>query len=152
MAYSGAVVGPLTRIDDEALNPLGTRRIEQDGKEYIYLQGAASVVATDWVTYDEAFLAARLAAAAVGPVAVALAAVVANKFGWFQIAGAVSANSVDDNADNGKVFATASGGRTDDTAVAGDQVINAIYRSVAASNVATVQLSYPFIGVTDTDS
>lgn len=147
MAYPGAVVGALTDIHDEAKNPLGTRRVEPDGKEYIYLQGIDSTVATDWVTYDEAFVTTRLGASAVGPCAVAMAAVVASKFGWYQDVGAAQANSVDANADNGKVFATATAGRTDDTSVAGDQIVGAIYRSVAASNVATVQLNRPFIGV-----
>lgn len=141
-----ASVGKLTDIHDAAQNPLGTIQVI-DGKEYIYLQGVASTVATDFVTYDEAFLTTRLAAGGVGPVAVALAAVVADKFGWYQIGGSAQGNVATAFADNARVYATATAGRVDDAAVLGDQVIGAIGRSAEASNVATIQLSRPFIGV-----
>ena len=154
MAYAGAVVSELTRVDDAALNPLGTRRIDPNGNEFVYLQGVADVIAGSWVSYDEAFLATGLdtdeAASLVGPVAVAQAAVVANKFGWFQIFGSCQAGS-GDVADNAKVYATGTVFICDDAAVVGAQVIGAVWRSADASNLATVQLSYPFVGFTDTD-
>lgn len=140
-----ASVGQLTDIHSSALNPLGTIQVI-GSKEYIYLKGVASTVATDWVTYDEAFATARSVAAAVGPVAVALAAVVADKYGWYQIGGSAQANA-GDVADNAKVFLTATAGRCDDASVAGDQVVGAIWRSEETSNVATVQLFRPQVGV-----
>ena len=155
MAYPGAVVGALTDVDDAAKNPLGTRRIEPNGNEHIYLQGVASVIAGSWVSYDEAFLTTGLdtdvAASLCGPVAVANAAVVANKFGWFQIYGSRSAGA-GDVADNAKVYATSTVFVCDDAAVVGSQVIGAVWRSEDAANLATVQLSYPFVGVVDTDA
>jgi hypothetical protein len=142
-----ASVGQLTDIDSEARNPLGT--IQRIGsKEYIYLQGVASTVAGDLVTYDEAFLTARSVASAVGPCAVALAAVVASKYGWYQIGGSATLNVSAAVADNAKLFLTATAGQVDDTSVAGDQVVGAIARSAAAgAGTITAQLFRPIVGV-----
>lgn len=77
--------------------------------EFIYLQGSASIVLGSLVTYDEVTFVATLGvAAARGPCAVALAAVVANNAGWFQIGGAAY---VADNgtAATGKPYAVAAG-------------------------------------------
>jgi hypothetical protein len=144
---SNATVGALTDIHSSALNPLGS--IKEDGtNRYIYLRGCASVVAADAVSYDEAFLATRLVASAVGGVAWALAAVVADKYGWFQISGTVTGNAAAAFADNGKVFATATPGVIDDAVVAGDQVVGAVGRSALSGSTATLQLiGTPVIGV-----
>lgn len=147
-----AAVGQLTDVDTVQRNPLGTIQEDSAGNAYIYLQGAASVVATDWVTYDENFLVSRMdsgtAATLLGPVAVALAAVVASRYGWFQIAGSAQANA-GDVADNARVYATSTAGRCDDAAVKGNQVLGAIWRGEETSNIATVQLARPWIGFND---
>jgi hypothetical protein len=147
-------VGALTDIHDSALNPLGTIQVI-DGKEYIYLQGSASIAATSAVSYDEAFLATLIdtdvAATLVGPVAVALAAVVANKYGWFQIGGSASIKS-GTVADNGKVYATSTAGQVDDAFVQSAQILGAVFRSADSGGVATVQLNRPWIGLHDSGS
>ncbi len=80
-------------VDTSAELPLGTiiRAVSPTyGQgEFIYLRGVASVVAGDCVTYDAAFLCVRAAASTSlpRPVAFALAAVVADRWGWFQIGG-----------------------------------------------------------------
>lgn len=80
-------------IDDSASVPVGTVIRANDPNfgagEFIYLQGVASVVAGDAITYDVNFVSVRAVAGNVlpRPVAFAMAAVVANKFGWFQIGG-----------------------------------------------------------------
>jgi len=142
-----ATVGQPTDIDSSALNPLGT--INQIGaNRYIYLRGCASVVAGDAVSYDEAFLCTRLVASAIGGVAWALAAVVADNYGWFQISGTVTGNAAAAFADNSKVFATATAGVIDDAVVAGDQVVGAVGRSALVGSTATLQLiGTPVIGV-----
>lgn len=126
-------------------HPLGTRAVDGDGNIYIYLQGVASTAAGDWVTFDEAHLTTRTAANAVGRVGIAMAAIVASSYGWYQIYGKNTIANVGTSfADNGKVYLTATAGRIDDAVVAGDLVVGAIGRSVEASNVATVELNFPF--------
>ncbi len=81
----------LTRIDSTALFAVGSRYTDGDGNVYIYLSGGTSIVEGSVVTYyitsKAASVTALLAEAATGQVAIALAATVANKFGWFQVAG-----------------------------------------------------------------
>jgi hypothetical protein len=137
MSYPQASVGALTTVDTAVTNPLGTRRRDDAGNEYIYLQGVASTAAGDVVTYDEAFLTARSVASAVGPVAVALAAVLASQFGWYVIDGSATVNTSAAVADNAKLFLTATAGSVDDTSVAGDQIVGMIARS-AAGGAATI--------------
>lgn len=144
-----ASVGALTDIDSAARNPLGTVQV-RDGAEYIYLKGSASIVAKAFVTYDEAFLATiadtDVAASVLGPGAVALAAVVADKYGWFQISGSASVLAAT-VVDNTKAFVSATAGTLDDTGTAGLQVIGAVFRSADAAGSATIQLFRPHVGV-----
>lgn len=144
------VVGDTDDVHDSELNALGTKAKDANGNEYIYLKGVASVIAGSWVAYDENYETAGLdtdvAATLVGPLAVAQAAVVADKYGWFMIAGSCSAGAAT-VADGGKVFPTATVFICDDTGTAGQQVVGAVWRSADSSSLATVQLSYPFVGV-----
>jgi hypothetical protein len=58
------------------------------GGEFVYLQGAAGVVTGTAVTYaNVGAAAASLIAAHGSPVAVAMAPIGANQYGWFQISG-----------------------------------------------------------------
>ncbi len=147
-----ATAGRTGEVHDTAKNALGTVAVGTDGNTYIYLSGVASVIAGSWVTYDEAYailgLDSDVAASLVGNVAVATAAIVANKYGWFCIEGSIAAGALT-VADNGKVFATSTVFMCDDAAVTGNQVHGAVWRSADSSSLATVQLRRPFIGVTD---
>lgn len=141
--------GPLTAVHDSALVPLGTiyREEASDGtgaREYIYLKGVASTVAKDVVTFDENFATTRLVANAVGPVAVALAAVVANKYGWYQIYGNASVNS-DTTAADKALYIDASTGRVDDAAVTGDLILGMVSTAADSTNVLPVFLNYPHV-------
>lgn len=96
MAYA---VGPYQtaagapgEVHDTQLNPLGAlcQFVTSDDEvgEYIYLPGVASTLAGSWVTFNPAggmtaVTTALLTATATGPVAIASAAIVANKFGWY---------------------------------------------------------------------
>ena len=85
-------------IDDSAKVPVGTVVTAVDdslgGGEFIYLKGVASTVINDVVTYDVNFLTVRAAAgnSLPRPVAFAMGAVVANKWGWYQIGGVAYAS------------------------------------------------------------
>ena len=135
---------PLTQVDDSAEYSLLTRTQDADGNEYIYLKGVASTAANLAVTYDESGQTALLAANAVGPVAVAMAAIVANKYGWYQIFGSGTVSTAGAVADNAALYATGTAGKVDDAVVTGDCIAGMIARSAAAAaGDITVQLSYP---------
>lgn len=147
MGYPSASVGALTDVHSTQQNPLGQRRFE-GVNEYIYLQGVASTAQYDLVTFDEAFATTRAVAAAVGPCAIAQAAIVASSYGWYLINGSGTLNCSAAVADNAKLFLTATAGQVDDTSVAGDQVVGAIARSSAAgAGTITAQVRYPQVGV-----
>ena len=131
-------------VDSTQRTALGTRAWDPAGNEYIYLQGTASVVASDWVVYDEGFTTTRLTANEVGPVAVAATAVVTGEYGWFQIYGITQGNSDTISADK-SLYIDGTAGRVDDLGVSGDLVINAYSMSASVSNVATCYISYPTV-------
>lgn len=94
--------------------------------EFIYLKGVASTAVGTWVTYNaDDYSTTRLAANAIGPVAVAMAASVANTYGWYQIQGKAVGLALAGYVDNADVYATGTAGSVDDTIVAGDRVKNA---------------------------
>lgn len=91
--------------------------------EFIYLLGAASTAVGSWVTYDQdGNTTTLLAANAIGPVAVAMSANVANQYGWYQISGKAIGKALTGFVDNANVYATATAGSVDDAVVAGDRV------------------------------
>ncbi len=86
-------IGQLGDVDTVARNPLGTRSFGDQGSEFIYLQGIGSTVIGSCVTFGTAaapFLTALSVTTVRGPVAAALAAVLATQFGWYQIGGLAS--------------------------------------------------------------
>lgn len=137
-----------TEIHSEKKFRLGTRTKDRSGNEYIYLKGASSTAAHVVVTFDENFATTLIAANAVGPVAVAQAAVDAStKFGWYQVYGNGSASS-DTTAADKALFIDGTSGRVDDAVVTGDLIVGMYSTAADTSNVLPVWLNYPF--VTDT--
>ena len=133
-----------TTVDSTAQHPLGTRAFDTDGNEYIYLEGVISTTAALGVTYDEEYATALSAAGAVGPVAIAMAATVADKYGWYCVRGTCTGTSNNDTADNKALYLTAGAGKFDDADVAGDAIVGLWSRSAATGSVAmTLQLDYP---------
>lgn len=117
--------------------------------EFIYLKGAANTVAGSWVTYNyDDGSTTLLAANAIGPVAIAMSANVANQYGWYQIAGKAVGKALTGYADNGDVYATATAGSVDDAVVAGDRVKLAKGASALdgpATGMAEFEISRPFM-------
>lgn len=147
VGYVGAVSGHAEDVDAAARNTLGLIAQDNQGGEYIYLSGVASVSVGSWVTYDENGVTALLTANAVGPVAVAMAAVTAGYYGWFCIKSpkAGVTGKCDTIADNKAVFIDGTDGRVDDAVVTGDLVLNAFSRSTDSSNLATFQIDHPSV-------
>lgn len=118
--------------------------------EFQYVKGVTSGAAGSWVTINsDDWTATLLAANAIGPVGVLVAALsAATIFGWAQINGKVaSAKCLTSFADNGRVYATATAGSVDDASVAGDVVHGAKGASTTtvSSGVAEFEIQYPFI-------
>lgn len=148
-----AQVGLLTDIHTTQQNPLGQRVADDLGNEYIYLLGVASTAAGDWVKYvPGTFATARLVAntAVSGLVAVAMAAIVASNWGWYQIFGLTptyTAITTDGSAD-GKILSMGASG-SDGRALPGPtttkDIIGAVCVGASASNQGTAAISYPFM-------
>lgn len=124
--------------------------------KFIYLQGAANVDEGDWVTYNaDDGSVTLLAANAIGPAAVAMGALVASTYGWYQIAGKAVGLCLTGFADNAAVYATATAGQVDDAVVSGDRVQNAkgasargtisTHNGGSLANAAEFEIMFPFV-------
>lgn len=142
---------PIAETDTVRRHALGTRVFAEDEVygpgEFIYLRGVASTVVGSWVTFNaDDGSTALLAANAIGPVAVAMSANVANQFGWYQIYGKAVGRALAAFADDANVYATATAGSIDDAIVAGDRVKNAKGASAVgtpSANLAEFEIHYP---------
>jgi hypothetical protein len=117
--------------------------------EFIYLLGVADTAVGEWVTYNmDDGSTTRLAANAIGPVAIAMSANVANQYGWYQIDGKAVGKVLTGFVDNANVYATATAGSADDAIVAGDRVKNAKGASAIgtpAAGLAEMEIHRPFM-------
>ena len=156
MAYSlsGPMVGwqPIGSTDTVQKHPFGTLAEGFDptyGRgEFIYLKGVANTVLGSWVTYNRLDGTTTLAVAnAIGPVAIAMSANVANQYGWYQIDGLATtvATTVSTVADNAVLYLTATGGQVDDTVVSGDFIYDAKAAAAASAGVLLAEIHRPFV-------
>ncbi len=146
---------PITDVSTTQRHILGTIIAAHDGDEtyggaeFIYLKGASSTAVGTWVTYNyDDWTTTRLAADAIGPVGIAMAAVDAStKYGWYQISGKAIGKCLTLFADNGIVYCTSTAGSVDDTSVIGDVVHNAKGASTTtvSSGVAEFEIARPFV-------
>ena len=117
--------------------------------EFIYLKGLAATAVGTWVTYNmDDGSTTLLAANAIGPVAVAMSANVANQYGWYQIQGKAIGLCLAGFLDNANVYATATAGSVDDAVVAGDRVKNAVGASaigVPSGSFAEFEIARPWM-------
>lgn len=144
---------PIADTSDTKKHALGTIVSAKDpvygSGDFIYLLGLASTGVGSWVTYNaDDGSTALLAANAVGPVAVAMSANVANLYGWYQIGGKAVGKVLTGFADDANVYATATAGSVDDAIVAGDRVQNAKGASAIgtpAAGLAEFEIWRPFV-------
>jgi hypothetical protein len=117
--------------------------------EFIFLKGVASTELGSWVTYNlDDGSTTLLVANAIGPVAVAMSANVANKAGWYQISGKAIGKALTGFVDNANVYSTATAGSVDDAIVAGDRVQHAKGASAVgtpSTGLAEFEISRPFV-------
>jgi len=85
-------------------------------------------------------------------VGVAQATLTAGQFGWFQIAGAATINTLASAALGTRLNTTATAGSLDDDGTAASRAINGVVLKVATAgaqaNNTTARLSFPTVGVT----
>lgn len=133
-------------VDAAQVHTLGTRARDTSGNEYVYLKGVGSTTAGSWVSYDENYATTLLAGNAVGPVAIAMAAIDATtEFGWYQIYGVNTVAKTDTVAADKALFIDGTAGRADDAVVTGDLIVGAQSMTADSSNVATVFIQYPHV-------
>jgi len=130
-------------VDSAQSGEIGRRSWDVNGNEFTYLQGTASVAAGSWVSFDNSGNVELLAANAVGPVGIAMAAITAGKFGWYQTYGVNTIAKTDTISAKKSLYIDGTSGRVDDLGVAGDIVVGATSITADSSNVATVFLNYP---------
>lgn len=157
MAYGAnqnALIGqPIAETSTTQKHRLGDRFHCSDDTygpgEFIYLKGVASTAVGSWVTFNaDDGTTALLAANAIGPVAIAMSACVADNFGWYQIYGKAVGRALSGFLDDANVYATSTAGSVDDAIVAGDRVKNAKGASAVgtpSANLAEFEIQYPFM-------
>lgn len=131
--------------------PLGQEVRDDNGNTYIYVAGVASCAQGDWCFYvPGTFALTRLPAgtATNGLLGVAMAAIVANCFGWLQIRGLTPSFTAiaTDAAADGKSISANSGtiGRVGTGPVATKNIFNAVAVGASASNQGTAAIDRPF--------
>lgn len=120
--------------------------------KFIYLKGVVGTVVGSVVTYNPETGTTVLATTrARGLAAVAMAATVANQFGWYQREGSAAVKAATVVA--GAIpYATATPGTVDDAVVAGDLMYGATFTSAdgtPAAGLALCAISNPYFGDTD---
>ncbi len=157
-AVDDALIGaqPIMEASSVKKHPLGTivkgtdfGSLNYGQAEFVYLQGVASTAAGDAVIFDPvAGTSVRTVVASRGPVAVAMAPVGANQFGWYAVRGSVpvSTASAGTGAANPQLAVTATAGQlTVGSAVAG-LLVSATCKSAQdtpSAGFTQVQLAVP---------
>lgn len=144
----------LATVDQSAKYAVGRIYTAEDGKAYVYLKGVASCIIGSVVAYKVVSATSSttvlVVTGSIGHVGVAMSAVIAGDFGWFQIAGLNLVVKCDTSATLDATYIGGTAGWIDDTAVAGDLIHGMQLTVVPASNVAGVFMTYP--DVTDTSA
>ena len=105
VGFTSATAGLLTDVDSVAVggatniyrNIPGTFIADDAGNEYLYMLGVAATVAGSFVTYNSVTFQTALttnSATNAGPVAIAMAAILAAQYGWYLIGGTYASANV----------------------------------------------------------
>jgi hypothetical protein len=148
---NGLIGQPIAELSTVAAHRLGERFKCSDPTygpgEFIYLQGVASTAIGSVVTFNLDDGTTALAVANdTGPIAVAMSACVASRYGWYQIYGKGVAKVLTGFVDNADCYLTATAGSVDDADVAGDYIRGmkgASAIGTPSAGLAEVELAYP---------
>jgi hypothetical protein len=118
-------------------------------KSYVYVKGVTDGAAGKFATYTSAGVTVLTVADINGQAGIFMSDLDATtKFGFLQIFGENATADVTAATAGAALYATATPGRLDESAVAGDMALGVTVTVTGASNVATVFLNYPhFIDV-----
>ena len=156
VGFTSATAGLLTDVDSVAVggatniyrNIPGTYISDDAGNEYMYMLGVAATVAGSFVTYSSVTFQTALttnSATNAGPVAIAMAAILAAQYGWYLIGGTyASANVATSSAIGQCLYTSATAGRLSVTAVAAQAVFGAFLVTASVANVGGVFVQSPF--------
>lgn len=114
--------------------------------EFIYLKfTGASCIAGDVCNYSEkAKSCGKAAAAARGPIVVAMAACATDEFAWFQRSGSAVVNTdVNAVASGAAMFLTATAGIADDAVVATDKIDGMVSKAASSGGFTVCELGTP---------
>lgn len=151
LSYPKAGTQDIAATDTVQKHPIGTKVTAVDpvyGEgEFIYMKGVANTVVGSMVVYDQYAKTTALTLPGVGrgPCAVSMSSNIDNQYGWYQISGAAVVRSVAATG-TGAVYITATAGVVDDTAVAGDRIDGARYKTadgVPGAGLAVIQIDRP---------
>jgi len=142
---------PLDQVDTTyPLYGIGSRTVDKNGNEYIYLPGTTSVAAYDFVTYKTASglsygSVTRMVKGTAGQVAIAQGAATGPKYGWFQIYGVGWGNCGAVTSSGSPLYASGTTA-TVTTTVASTQLIygTLCVGSGISGGTAKIFLNYPF--------
>lgn len=161
--------GATSVIDTSAYNKLGTRALDVDGNEFVYVDFQQSFLAGEWAAFDSSYAATQLTSTSRGWVGVVVGTVSASdRFGWVMVRGvhtAAWATSGSSAAGQPMIGATTDVGAIDTLATtAGNVGVFGVYLTgspdtcastgtggtstltgTSILGVATVILNYPFI-------
>ena len=118
--------------------------------DFIYQKGVASMAAGKWAALNpDNHTVSLLADGHLGGVAVGVAAVVANKYGWFQKSGKGIGLLAASVADNAGLYTTATAGQAGATASGQSEIIGARAAAASGSSAANtdVELAHPVCGL-----
>lgn len=143
------ITGPLTRLDTTPQYTLKSKTESWDGSghwnEYIYLNGVASTVAYDWVSYTGTGSTTRLTSAAIGPVAIAQAACVAGRYGWYFINGSGTAKISNVTLADNVLYTGSPAASVTNTATGSTTILGAFSTGTnTGTTTAQVYVNYPF--------
>lgn len=144
--HSLAGAQPIANNSTEQKHALGTIVRATDPTygegEFIYLLGVASTAVGSLVTYNATTYQTALAPIGTNlpqPVAVAMAATVADEYGWYQISGIAVTKKGDGSIDTGVAVGVATIGVVSATAT-GKEVQGVLAASTAAASITTINL------------
>jgi hypothetical protein len=116
---------PVSTVDSTARYKPGSRYIDESGNQYIYALGVADTAIGSWVAFSlettnntpiTAILTYTLATATGCSLGVAMGAIVAAKYGWYQIAGTAEALVCASDAADALQYTSGTDGSLDDGA------------------------------------
>src|SRR5215831_10045152 len=143
-------VTPITQVDTVQRHPEGmivhaVESVSQGGGEFLYLKGVVGTVAGSLVCYDQinhtTTLGAPAAANSGAPLVVAMAATIANSWGWYATMGAVTVQKDGTGLTAGGSVGLGTAAGQVGALTAGKQILGARVVNTVAGGVSTAIIS-----------